>query len=146
MNFISYHGDRYITTCKESCEYYNAHSPHLLQYGKINRRQFTPKGVCKNCGETTERGKCDSPKISEFLTDKEGDIATVKHYGTHSCSPLKTKPEKRLSKEINSTNTKACVMKRDLLSTLIKEGADFHQIEAKAAQFLNRPLLNKIKN
>ena len=37
-------------------------------------------------------------------------------------------------------------MKRDLLSTLIKEGVAFHQIEAKTAELLSRPLLNKIEN
>ena len=37
-------------------------------------------------------------------------------------------------------------MKRNFLSTSIKKGADFHQIETKAAQLLNMPLLNKTKN
>ena len=43
---------------------------------------------------------------------------------------LKPKPEKRLPKGINSINKKTCVMKRDLLSLVIKEGADFHQTQA----------------
>ena len=37
-------------------------------------------------------------------------------------------------------------MKKGLLSTLIKKGRDFHQIEAKTKQILNRTLLTKIKN
>ena len=49
--------------------------------------------------------------------------------------PLKLKPEKRLSKEINSIKKKH-VMKRDLLSIVIKEDADFDQIQTKAADHI----------
>ena len=55
-----FYGDRYMSICRGSWECHNHHCPHLIQYGKINRRQFTHKGVCKSCGSMSERGKCSS--------------------------------------------------------------------------------------
>ena len=110
----------------------------------LNRKLHFFCSVCKCCGETAEGSKCDSRKMCEFSNDKEDDIVTIKQCDTHSCSPFKPKTRENTFK--GDIFKQAYVVKRDLLSIMIKEGADFNQIEAKAAQLLNRPLLNKIKN
>ena len=66
-----FYGDRYMSICRGCWECHNHHFPHLIQYGKINRRQFTPKCVCKSCGSMSERGKCSSRNIWEFPNDSE---------------------------------------------------------------------------
>ena len=68
----------------------------IIQYGKK-----IDASIFKSCGEAAERGKCDSRKILKFSPDREDDIVTIKHYGAYSCSPLKPKTEKSLSKEIH---------------------------------------------
>ena len=63
----------------------------------------------------------------------------------HSCSPLKPKGEKQIAKEIKSSNLKPCFVKRNILSSLVKEGAEMNAIEDKVSKLLNRTVLNKIK-
>ena len=43
-----FYGDRYMSIRRGSWECHNRHCPHLIQYDKINRRQFTPKCACKS--------------------------------------------------------------------------------------------------
>ena len=56
-------GDRYMSACRGSYECYNPQCSHLMQYKKINRRQFTTKGVCKSCGTLSSRSLCEARKI-----------------------------------------------------------------------------------
>ena len=51
---------------KGSFECFNPHCPYYLQFHKCNKRQFTPKGACKSCGQFSERGTCEAQKILEF--------------------------------------------------------------------------------
>ena len=73
-------------------------------------------------------------KIWKTHTDKENDIVTIKRYGTYSSSQTKTR--EKIIKGDKFNQEKACVMKRDLLSIVIKEAADFHQIQTKAADHI----------
>ena len=60
---------------------------------QINRRQFTPKGACKSCDPLSlSSSLCKAPKIWELLQDSV--IVIIKHYGLHSFSPIKPKPER----------------------------------------------------
>ena len=63
----------------------------------------------------------------------------------HSCSPLKPKGENQIAEEIKSSNLKPCFVKRNILSSLVKEGAEMNVTEDKASKLLNRTVLNKIK-
>ena len=67
-------------------------------------------------------------------TDKENDIVTIKCYGTYSSSQTKTR--EKIIKGDKFSQEKACVMKRNLLSIVMKEVADFHQIQVKAADHI----------
>ena len=136
-------GDRFMVQCKGSFQCSNLHCPHVVQYNRFNRRQFTPKGMCKSCGNLFERQKCDARKIFEFPEEKSIQIVTIKHFGTHLCSPIKPKG-KRDTKEIIASNpNKASKVKHDILYTMISEGAKF--IEGKASKLMDRKILNKIK-
>ena len=84
-------------------------------------------------------------EIWEFPNDSESTSVVTKHYGMHSCSPLKPKRETQFAKEIKSSNLKACFVKRNILSSLVKEGAEMNVIEGNASKLLNRTVLNKIK-
>ena len=77
-------GDRCMAKNKGSFECFNLHCPYYLQFHKCNRRQFTPKGACKSCGQFSERGTCEARKIWEFPGQWGEKIVTVKHFGTHS--------------------------------------------------------------
>ena len=56
-------GDRFMVQCKGSFQCSNPHCPHVVQYNRFNRRQFTPKDICKSCCNLCERQKCDAKKI-----------------------------------------------------------------------------------
>ena len=83
--------DRFMVQWKGSFQYSNPHCPHVVQYNRFNRRQFTPKGICKSCGNLCERQKCDARKIFEFPEEKSIRVVTIKHFGTHLCPPIKPK-------------------------------------------------------
>ena len=60
-------------------------------------------------------------------------------------SPIKPK-WKRDIKEITASNpNRASKVKRDIIYTMICEGANFEDIEEKASQLMDRKILNKIK-
>ena len=48
-------GDRFMVQCKGSFQCSYPHCPHVVQYNRFSRRQFTPKGICKSCGNLCER-------------------------------------------------------------------------------------------
>ena len=123
----------------------NPHCPHVVQYNRFNRRQFTPKGICKSCGNLCERQKCDARKIFEFPEEKSVHVVTIKHFGIHLCSPIKPKGKRDIKEIIASNPNKASKAKRDILYTMICEGANFEDIEDKASQLMDRKILNKIK-
>ena len=138
-------GDRFMVQCKGSLQYSNPHCPHVVQYNRFNRRQFTPKGICKSCDNLCERQKCSAGKISEFPEEKSIHVVTVKHSGTHLCSQIKPKGKREIKENIASNPNKASKAKRDILYTMICEGANFEDIDDKASQLMDRRILNKIK-
>ena len=52
--------------------------------------------------------------------------------GLHTCSSLKPRQESHLSKEIRSSNMKTCLVKRNILSSLINDGAAMSVVEKKS--------------
>ena len=72
-------------------------------------------------------------------------VVTIKHFGTHVCSPIKPKGKRDIKEIIASTPNKASKAKRNILYTMICEGANFKDIEDKALQFMGRKILNRIK-
>ena len=94
----NFSGDRYMNTCAGLYECHNRQCPHLMQHKKINRRQFTQKVVCKSCATLSSRSLYEARKIWEFSEDSNTVI--IKHFGLQSCSPIKPKRERELTKEI----------------------------------------------
>ena len=138
-------GDRFMVQCKGSFQCSNPHCPHVVQYNRFNRRQFTPKGICKSCGNLCERQKCDAMKIFEFPEEKLIHVVTIKHFGIHLCAPIKPKGKRDIKEIIASNPNKASKAKRDILYTMICKGANFEDIEDRASQLMDRKILNKIK-
>ena len=64
----------------------------------------------------------------------------------HSCSPIKPKRERELTKEIVRNPQKSRAVQQNILSSLLCEGADLEVIEDKAEQLLDRTRLNKLLN
>ena len=101
--------------------------------------------MCKSCGNLCERQKCGARKIYQFPEEKSIHIVTIKYFGTHLCSPIKRKGKRDIKEIIVSNPNKASKTKPDILYTMICEGAKFEDIEEKAAQLMDRKILNKIK-
>ena len=133
-----------MSTCRGLYECHNPQCPHLMQYKKINRRQFTPKGVCRSCGALGSRSLSEVRQIWEFTEDS--GIVIIKHYGLHSRSPIKPKRERELIKEIIGNSRKSSALRRNILLSLVREGADLEIIEDNAQQLLDRTHLNKLQN
>ena len=94
----NFSGDRYMSTCLGSYECHNPQCLHLMQYKKINCRYFTRKDLCKSCVTLSSRSLCEARKIWEFPEDS--DTVFIEQYGFHSCSRIKLKRERELTKEI----------------------------------------------
>ena len=138
-------GDRFMVQCKGSFQCSNPHCRHVVQYNRFNRRQFTPKGICKSCGNLCERQKCDAMKIFEFPEEKLIHVVTIKQFGIHLCAPIKPKGKRDIKEIIASNPNKVSKAKRDILYTMICEGANFEDIEDRASKLMDRKILNKIK-
>ena len=134
-----------MVQCKGSFQSSNPHCPHIVQYNRFNQRQFTPKGICKSCGNLCERQKCNARKIFEFPEEKLIHVVTTNHFGIHLRSPIKPKGKGDIKEIIESNPNKASKAKRDILYTMMCEGANFEDIEDKASQLMDRKILNKIK-
>ena len=64
----------------------------------------------------------------------------------HSCSPIKPKRERELTKEMVKNPQKSRAVQQNILSSLVYEGADLEVIENKAEQLLDHTRLNKLLN
>ena len=104
-----------MSTCRGSYGCHNPQYPHLMQYKKIYRKRFTPKCVRKSCGALSSRGLCEACKIWEFPEDS--DTVIIKHYGLHSCSPIKPKRERELTKETVGNPQKSSSICLNILSS-----------------------------
>ena len=135
---LAWSGDRYIAKCRGSFECFNPPCPYYLQFHKCNRRQFTPKGACKSCGQFSDRVTCEARKIWEFPGQWGEKIITVKHYGTHSCSPIKQIKSDEILRELSATSNKAANARRNILFSMIKEGADYESVADKASKLMDR--------
>ena len=58
--------DRYIATCRDSLEGHNENCPYLIEFKKVNRRQFNLNGLYKSCGHHLKRTSCEARKFWEF--------------------------------------------------------------------------------
>ena len=134
-----------MTKCKRSFQCSNSHCPHVFQHNRFNRRQFTPNGICKGCGNLCESRKCNARKKFEFLKEKSTHIVTTKHFGTDLRSPIKPKGKRDIKEVIASNSNKVSMAERDILYTMIHESENFEDIDDKASQHTNCKILNKIK-
>ena len=63
----------------------------------------------------------------------------------HSCSPIKSKRERELTKEIVGNTQKSSAVRQNILSSLVREDADLEVIKDKAEQLLDRTRLNNFE-
>ena len=70
----------------------------------------------------------------------------MKHYGFYSCSPIKPTRERELTNETVRNPQKSSTICRDILSSLVRGGADLEGIGYKAEQLLNHTCLSKLRN
>ena len=64
----------------------------------------------------------------------------------HSFSPIKANWGRKLTKEVVRKSQKSSAVRRNILSSLVREGADLEVIEYKTQQLLDRTCLNKLRN
>ena len=136
-----FEGDRYLATCMGSFQCLDEDCAHFSLFGKVNRRQFTPKGVCSTCQSTNnERMACPARKVFEF----EADAVTVKHYGKHTCSPIKPK-EAPYEYKNGSSGQKASVIMKTVMGDMIRSGKSMKEIEEASDKLIDKGRMNKAK-
>ena len=84
-------------------------------------------------------------KENIFPEEKSVPVVPIKHFGIHLCSPIKPKGKRDIKEIIASNPNKVSKAKRDILYTMICEGANFEDIEDRASKLMDRKILNKIK-
>ena len=135
-------GDRYIATCRGSFECHNENCPYLIEFKKVNGRQFNLKGLCKSCGHHSKRTSCEARKFWEFPLS--GETVFVKHFGQHSCSPVKPRREQEIAEDVKKYPSKEFSARKDILCLMLREGKELSEVESKAEQMLDRIILSKI--
>ena len=136
-------GNRFIASCKGSFHCTNVDCPHIVEFNKPNRVQFTPKSNCRSCDKQAERVICNARKFWEF---KKG-LATViiKHCGIHNCSPRKRAISTAADEFKKRPSTRPCELRKNVSGDLIRSGATIEEVEAKADEYLDRKQTSKIK-
>ena len=93
-----FNGDQYIDTYRDSFECHDENFPYLVQFKKVNRRQFNLKTICESCGHHSKRTLCEEKKFWEFPLSEEK--VSVKHFGQHSCSPVSSNFQQELAETV----------------------------------------------
>ena len=133
-------GDRYIATCRGSFECHNENCPYLIEFKKVNRRQFNLKGLCKSCCYHSKRTSCEARKFWEFPLS--GEKVFVKHFGQHSCSPVNPRRERDIPEAVKKHSAKGVSARKDILCSMLRKGKELSEVESKADQILDCVILS----
>ena len=68
----------------------------------------------------------------------------VKHFGQHSCSPVKPRREREIAEAVKKYPAKGVSARKDILCSMLQEGKELSEVESKADQMLDRVILSKI--
>ena len=68
----------------------------------------------------------------------------VKHFGQHSCSPVKPRREREIAEAVKKYPAKRVSARKDILCSMLREGKELSEVESKADQMLYRAILGKI--
>ena len=68
----------------------------------------------------------------------------VKHFGQHSCSPVKPRREQEIAEDVKKYPSKEFSARKDILCLMLREGKELSEVESKAEQMLDRVILSKI--
>ena len=68
----------------------------------------------------------------------------VKHFGQHSCSPVKPRREREIVEAVKKHPAKGVSARKDILFSMLREGKELSEVESKAEQMLDRVILSKI--
>ena len=68
----------------------------------------------------------------------------VKHFGQHSCSPVKPRREREIAEAVKKYPAKGVSARKDILCSMLQEGKELSEVESKADQMLDGVILSKI--
>ena len=75
-----------------------------------------------------------------------GEIdVVVKYFGVHTCSPSKAKCEKEMKQVLNTSSKSAGVVKKNILTDMIRQGSSIEIIQDEADKMLDCTKLGKLK-
>lgn len=66
-----FNGDQYIDTYRDSFECHDENFPYLVEFKKVNRRQFNLKAICESCGHHSKRTSVKKKSFGSFLFPKK---------------------------------------------------------------------------
>ena len=128
-------GDWYIATCLGSFECRNKNYPYLIEFKKVHRRQFNLKGLCKSCGNHSKKTSCEARKFWEL--PHSGEKLFVKHFGQHSCLPMKPRREWEIAEAVKKHPAKGVSARKDIFCSMLREGKELSEVKCKAKQILD---------
>ena len=68
----------------------------------------------------------------------------VKHFGQHSCSPVKPRREREIAEAVKKYPAKGVSARKDILCSMLREGKELSEVDSKADQMLDRVIISKI--
>ena len=66
----------------------------------------------------------------------------VKHFGQHSCSPVKPRREREIAEAVKKYPAKGVSVRKDILCSTLREGKELSEVESTADQMLDRVIGN----
>jgi len=143
-----FQGKRKVYSCKGSFVCLMDECPYKKQFGKQNSLQFfNCDGImtCRSCNRKGQYIPCPARKVTEVPNNS--NLATIYHVGKHTCSPV-PKPKRAAHADIEEIfktnhNIKPSAVPTTKLTSMIREGKSWQEIDDQAEGMLDR---NKIKN
>ena len=69
----------------------------------------------------------------------------MKHFGQHSCSPLKPRREREIAEAVKKYPTKGVSAGKEILYSVMQKGKELSEVQSKADQMLDRLILSKLR-
>lgn len=136
------YGTMRYADCRGSLKCTNEECPYRVQYGVVNRTQFTWNsgnrgGTCRVCEQEGEYIQCNARRY--LKTGSKG--VKIFHCGTHSCPVLKNqaKPKEKVKEMIkNNPNLKPAEIQSAFVLSSLRCEENWDKVEKEASNILDK--------
>ena len=136
MRYADCHGSRICDSKK---------CPYKIQFGVINRLQFSKDNLCSACGKTSKYVSCPAQRYTYL----KGQKLQVFHCGTHTC-PVRSKNVEKPAKNVQEIlkkdpSLKPSEVQSAMIVPMLRGKNDWEKIDKQVTQLIDRSWISRQK-